>query len=313
MTTTLTSTSQTMRRWEMLAGTVLVLGVLVATLHVVAAVVLVASGTSWDAIDRADIVALQLVALSWLLWTKPILRSFGDDASGLTRHWAFQLSWALVLIDVVISGLGRVVLVSSVRWAASLAASLFGLVKVREVVRGVVSGEIAPYTEDPALLPPIVSGPTVRYDASPETTGLPSADDSFWSTVAVAARTSPGAALLETTPILDRRWLDLPADGNVTAVRAGVPAGATVTLWTAASAADGKQPAAPEYYGLLQATPDGPAPLPARARQPRGGLRRRSRQQPPCRSLRGRRPGVPHRPPAVAAGTGLSSSIAGVR
>jgi hypothetical protein len=94
----------------------------------------------------------------------------------------------------------------------------------------------------------------VRYDALPDTTELAPADDAFWSAAACAGG---NAALLETLPTLARRWVELPADGDVTALRASIPAGATLTLWPAPASAS-KPPAAPEYYGLLQATADGP-------------------------------------------------------
>lgn len=252
------SISHPPRQWETLTNALLVLGSVVAALHVVAAVMLVTSGTSWAAADQVAVMALLLVELGWLLWTKRILRSSGDDASGLGRHWAFRLAWVLLVVDIVIFGSGRAVLVSSALWATALAAGLYGLVKVREVVRGVVSGQIPPYTEDPELLPPIVSDPAVRYEPPSGAGASAPADDGFWAAVSEAARASGGAALLETTPILSRRWLHLPADGDVTATRASVAAGAALTLWPASPDLPTKPPVAPEYFGLLQATADGP-------------------------------------------------------
>ncbi|WP_034218268.1 hypothetical protein, partial [Actinoplanes subtropicus] len=258
------SVSHTPRQWETSTSALLVLGSVVAVLHVVAAVMLVTSGTSWATAgswataDRMAVVALLLAELGWQRWTKRILRSFGDDASGLGRHWAFQLAGVLLAVDIVISGSDRAVLLSSALWATALAAGLFGLVKVRDVVRGVVSGQIEPYAEDPELLPPIVSDPPVRYEAPPGAAASAPADDGFWAAVSEAARAPGGAALLETTPVLSRRWLALPADGDVTATRASVPAGAALTLWPAAPDLRAKPPVAPEYYGLLQATSGGP-------------------------------------------------------
>jgi len=254
---TFASTSHPPRPWEALTSALLILGSVVAVLHVVAAVALIASGASWGEADGLAVVALLLVETGWLIWTKRILRSFGDDGSGLGRHWTFQLAWALLVVDILISGMGGAALISSILWAAALAAGLLGLVKVREIVRGVIGGQIEPYTEDPGLLPPIAPDPTVRYEAPRDTTGLAAADDVFWAAVSQATRT-PGAALLETTASSSRRWLALPVDGDITAVRSSVPLGATVTLWPAPLSLRGKPPAAPEYYGLLQTTAEAP-------------------------------------------------------
>ena len=269
MLATFAKTSRPPRQWEALTSALLILGSVVAVLHVLAAVVLIVSGASWAKADGLAVVALLLVEAGWLLWTKRMLRSFGDDASGLGRHWTFQLAGALLVVDLVISGLAGATLISSLLWAAALAAGLLGLVKVREVVRGVISGQIAPYTEDPALLPPIVSDPTAPFEAPRETAGLASADDAFWAAVSQAAWT-PGAALLETTPTSSRRWLALPVDGDITAVQSSVPAGATLTLWPAPLPSLAKLPVAPEYFGLLQGAAGDPVRfrlvLPSRVR-----------------------------------------------
>jgi hypothetical protein len=255
------STPTTPRHWEALTSALLVLGSVAAALYLIAAVVVVTSGKPWSEAERVALLTLvfaqTLLENGWLIWTRRLVRSFGDDGSGLTRHGAFRLAFPLIVVAFVVYALDRNVLVFSVLWVASLAASLLGVVKMRAVVRGLISGKNMPYAEDPELRAPILPGPTMRFDAPPETAGLAPADDDFWSAVS-AARASGGAALLETTPTQTRRWLDLPADGDLTAVRASVPAGATLTLWPAPLAVAGKPPAALEYYGLLQATAGGP-------------------------------------------------------
>ncbi|WP_157437411.1 hypothetical protein [Actinoplanes subtropicus] len=100
------------------------------------------------------------------------------------------------------------------------------MVKIRALVRGVADGGIAPRAADNESQPPAAPGLAVRYDALPDATGLAPADDDFWS---AASRAGGDAALLETLPTLGRRWVELPADGDVTALRASVPVARTRT------------------------------------------------------------------------------------
>jgi hypothetical protein len=104
------------------------------------------------------------------------------------------------------------------------------------------------------LAPPLRLTGAAATSASDD---LPRADDEFWQQVErLATEAGADLALLETTDSVVRRWALVPGTGDLTAVRAALPAGAIITVFTEPpAAADGTDftPApADDYFGFLE-------------------------------------------------------------
>jgi hypothetical protein len=169
----------------------------------------------------------------------------GDPAGGRD----FGALWGLALAAFIAFDLfaANTLDGSSLRLAATVARVAWTILALATtlLMRRDLLRALAASPRDTARAPDV----PILYDTVPAGT-LPPADDAFWR--AAAAFGSDGAVpLLETTPALERRWLLITTAGP-----SERPApGSVVTVFPA------PQPwlrQAPEYYGLVQRTPDGP-------------------------------------------------------
>ena len=275
----MTSTS-TPHAWERLATALFVYGVAVTGGHLILIVAPAAlAHQPSGAVVRMD-AGVSLVFFAgagvWIWQTRQFLRSLHDDARWMRYHWTAIAATVLILLDygVVVPlvdaapDAGRVLL-ADVLSTGSFVFGLIGLRLTRDRVRGIARGEIAPHSDDPRWMPPIVpAATTVRYDTLPAADTLSPADDSFWATAQRLARDA-GAdiAVLETTETLSRRWLLVPAGGDTAQLRDTAQPGAVLTLFPTAPGTAGalgasgrkaKPAPASEYYGLIQAAPHAP-------------------------------------------------------
>ena len=264
-----TTTPTTPRPWELLASALFVFGAILAAVDLIGATAVLALGSSRSTTEvGAAVGSLFFVFFVgegvWIWQTRQLLRSLHDDAGWLHYQWAFVTALALILLAGgavplfvdVLPKTGLLLIVDALR-LGSFVFGLVGLRLTRDRVRGIASGEIAPHSDDPDLLPPIVPTATVRYDTVPVAGKLAPADDAFWAAAGrLAQDAGADLALLETTETLVRRWLLVPAAGDTAALRATIRPGAVLTLFTTAPGALNRPAPASEYYGLIQSAPD---------------------------------------------------------
>lgn len=220
---------------------------------------------NWDAITLLSLlVGIGYVAVFawWRHRTKELLRRVGDPDGNAAVHWMVQ-AWYLALGGSFALGLaGSDTTYGDDDWllfaAVQTGLRLVGLTllllavwQIREQVRAqVVRSGVVLHVPRRDAVPLKLGAPTAPSSAPAE---LPPADDAFWARV---AEFGPGIALLETTDAVARRWLVVPDDGDLTAVRASLPAGAVVTAFPLPPAESGTEdfraPAADDYYGFLE-------------------------------------------------------------
>jgi hypothetical protein len=219
---------------------------------------------SW-VVDNWDAVTIVFLLISfgylgafywWRHRTKELLRRVGDPTGNATVNWLVQ-AWYLALgasFTLGLAGSGSTsgdderLLFGAVQMGlrlVGLACLLIAVWQIREQVRAQVirSGVIlsVPRRAAVPLSIGVLSAPAVAVEQP--------ADDDFWARV---ASFGPGIALLETTDSTARRWLLVPADGDLTAIRAALPAGAVVTAFPTPPSATFDPPTADDYYGFLE-------------------------------------------------------------
>ncbi|MET8150866.1 hypothetical protein ACIBSW_18950 [Actinoplanes sp. NPDC049668] len=197
----------------------------------------------------------------WRHRTRELLRRVGDTAGDATRHWAIPLWTAALVASVVLNnaaGLGVDALRTAIR-VLGICVLLFGVGSIREQVRRTIreSGVAFRMTDLPTLVPARAATPLPPAATPVSTAGLPSADDQFWDRVRrTAADAGTDLAMLETTDALARRWALIPTDGDLAPLRATLPPGALVTVFTEPPAATGAESFEPgtadEYHGFLE-------------------------------------------------------------
>jgi hypothetical protein len=227
-----------------------------------------------DAIDLLFLLLVFAYIGGFFVWrhhTQRMLQMLGDATGTATQHWTV-MAWNLAvgaafLIrlnapssgDDLATSLGIDAVQMGVR-LIGIALLLFGVWQIRAQVRQAVAdlgivmriGDIA----RPSAMPNRPLAPVAR-DAAPAVDGLPAADDEFWGEV---RRTATGQradlALLESTGTLVHRWMVIPENGDVTAVRAALAPGAVVTVFIEPPAATETKNFAPspadEYHGFLE-------------------------------------------------------------
>jgi len=195
-----------------------------------------------DAFDLLFFVVLLAYIAGFALWrreTQRMLERIGDTRTPVTVHWTVT-AWNLAIglafmirltaehsgdaaedltIDAVQNGVRLV----------GVGCLLIGVWQIREEVhRRVAEAGIHLRHDDPRP-----SSVPVRTLLPAVTGEAPEADQDFWARV---ARTATGLradlALLEKTDPQAYRWLLVPANGNLTAVRAELTPGAEITVFT---------------------------------------------------------------------------------
>ncbi|MEV6846492.1 hypothetical protein [Actinoplanes sp. NPDC051411] len=199
---------------------------------------LVLHGDAFDLLFFVVLIAYIFGFGAWRRETQRMLETIGDTRTPVTVHWtvvAWNLAIALAFmirltaehsgdaaadltVDAVQNGVRLV----------GIACLLIGVWQIREqVLLRVTEAGIHLRHDEPRP-----SSMPVR-DLLPAVTGeAPAADEDFWARV---ARTATGLredlALLEKTGPLAYRWLLVPADGDLTAVRAELAPGAEITVF----------------------------------------------------------------------------------
>ena len=197
-----------------------------------------------------------------------MLRKVGDETGAATRHWAIPVWTAAIVGSVVlrqaadpyaadgaVATLGLDALRTAIR-VAGIGVLLIGVRQIREQIRRTVaeSGVALRVTD---LGPRAAANPLppLAPAADVSTAGLPTAGDEFWTTVSDRAADAD-LAMLETTEGPVRRWVVIPRGGDLTAIRAALPPGAIVTVFTeppVAAPTDDVTPAPAEaYHGFLE-------------------------------------------------------------
>jgi hypothetical protein len=195
----------------------------------------------------------------------------GDATGTATQHWtvaawymaastAFVVRVAATSGDDPATSLEIDAVQMGVR-LVGLALLLLGVWQIREQVRQAVADlgivmRIGDIAGRPSAMPNRPLAPVAR-DSAPAIDGLPSADDEFWGDVRRAATGRRAElALLESTGTLVHRWMVIPDDGDVTAVRTALAPGAVVTVFTEPPAATETRNFTPlpadEYHGFLE-------------------------------------------------------------
>jgi hypothetical protein len=199
----------------------------------------------------------------WRRETQRMLETIGDTRTPVTVHWTVT-AWNLAIglafmirltaehsgdpaedltVDAVQNGVRLI----------GVACLLIGVWQVRqEVHRRVTEAGIHLRLDEPRP-----SSVPVRTLLPAVTGEAPEADEDFWARV---ARTATGLradlALLEKTGPLAYRWLLVPADGDLTAVRAELTPGAEITVFTEPPTATETQDYTPlpaeSYQGFLE-------------------------------------------------------------
>jgi hypothetical protein len=199
----------------------------------------------------------------WRRETQRMLETIGDTRTPVTVHWTV-VAWNLAIglavmirltsehsgdaatdltVDAVQNGVRLV----------GIGCLLIGVWQIREEVRRRVTEAGIHLRHDeprPSSVPVRTLLPAVTGEA-------PEADEDFWARV---ARTATGLrsdlALLEKTGPLAYRWLLVPADGDLTAVRADLTPGAEITVFTEPPTATETQHYTPlpaeSYQGFLE-------------------------------------------------------------
>jgi hypothetical protein len=224
---------------------------------------LVRHGDTFDALFFVVLLAYVAGFALWRRETQQMLDNIGDSRTPVTVHWTIT-AWNLAVglafmirftaersgdpaadltVDAVQNGVRM----------AGLACLLIGVWQIRdEVHRRVAEAGIHLRHDEarPSSLP-------VRTLLAEATGEAPEADEDFWTRV---TRTATGMradlALLETTGPLAHRWLLVPADGDLTAVRAELVPGAEITVFTEPPAATETRHYTPlpaeSYHGFLE-------------------------------------------------------------
>jgi hypothetical protein len=202
----------------------------------------------------------------WRRRTATMLRTVGNTTGEPLQHWAI-LAWNVAIAAAFVirlsndrqaGDLPHTLAVDAMQTGVRLAGLtilLLGVLAIRDQVRRAVAEagvtlRIADVAPRRAAVPSGVLRPATP---APVTAGLPAADDAFWQRV---AGLGAGVAVLETTDGVARRWLLVPASGDLTEVRSGLAPGAVVTVFPAppavAETGGFTPPAAEEYYGFLE-------------------------------------------------------------
>jgi hypothetical protein len=249
------------RTWEQLTVAVLILGVLtmIGSLAVVlvpttAHVLRLVIGTLTD----VPTVLFVVSSLVWRWMTRRLRRTLDDEPRSFAGAWAIAIG-VFVVADCamakVVGGpdpIHRLTVMAEVVRIIWIALALLVIAAMHRDLRDALAG--GPRRDRPTVDEPI------RYDTV-STVDLAPADEAFWQ-AAVAAARKAGAdlPLLETTRALERRWLLVPASGDLDALPARLAPDAVLTLFTVppGSAQLVKPPPATEYYGLIQSGPGGP-------------------------------------------------------
>nr|WP_221374294.1 hypothetical protein [Actinoplanes polyasparticus] len=218
-----------------------------------------------------SVIAIGYLA-GYVVWRRQTRRELAEHGLGdrpMPWHWTIGV-WQITLVAAFVGNLrlGPPEQWSSVTDALLLDALLHavritgvtfllvGVIAIREAVRARFATRTAHSSDDrPTALP---DRPAATVAARPQS----ATDDEYWQQVRRAASgVRAELALLEATPAGDRRWLLVPADGDVAAVRAAVQPGATVTVFPEPPEVietRGFRPApASEYHGLLEDTKTG--------------------------------------------------------
>ncbi|MFI5895918.1 hypothetical protein ACIA5D_38050 [Actinoplanes sp. NPDC051513] len=224
----------------------------------------------------------------YILWrrrTLAMLDSVGASDADVVWHWTVA-AWYFALAVSFVLRVGRnssapdpaaytsapdSALDTATSWlawdAAQIGARLIGLTflliavwLIRDQVRErVAAAGVVFRVEDVAPRRSAVPLPAAARPAppAPQPADLPPADEAFWGRVAALATGQRAEiALLETTDGLARRWLVVPENGDLGAVRSAVAPGAVVTAFPEPPAAIATKDFTPlpagEYHGFLE-------------------------------------------------------------
>jgi hypothetical protein len=241
-------------------------------------------GAGLDDVYFALAIAYIFVQAWWQRETLRMLEAFHVTDTRVAQHWTTMV-WRFVLVfsfllrtvgnslldqggasadrGQTLSSVGVYAAGHAVRMAA-LGLLLFGVWKIRDQVRQAVAASgVAPTPAQLGLrrnLTPAAPLPPVRSDASLATAAMPLADDDFWARVqSLAADKGGDLALLDSSSAWVRRWLLIPATGPLEGVRASIPAGSVVTVFSQPPQPGVAAPREPpptepgaEWFGLLQ-------------------------------------------------------------
>lgn len=219
-----------------------------------------------DAFDLLFFLVLFGYVIGFALWrrqTRQVLDRIGDTGTPVTVHWtisawnlAIGLAFMIRLTAEDSADLAENLTVDAVQNGVRLvgiACLLIGVWQIREQVHHRIAEagiRLRPAEPRPSSIPLRTLLPPVTGTAAP-------ADEQFWTRV---ARTATGMrtdlALLERTGPLAHRWLLVPADGDLTTVRAELSPGAQVTVFLDSPAATETKDYTPlpaeSYSGFLE-------------------------------------------------------------
>lgn len=245
--------------WEQLALAVLVLGAVSAAGSAIMAALPTSVHVLRLAIAYPVEVATLLFIVGGLIWrsmTRRIRRALGDDEADGRYAAAWVVGIGIFIVaDCAgakmmggINPLQRLLVFSNVVRVILVVLGLAVIIAMRRDLRVVLAGgnRVTRVAES-----------RIEYDQV-ATTDVPPADDAFWQAAAeAAALAGADLPLLQTTRSLERRWLLVPPSGDLAVIRARPSPEAVLTLFTTppVATAPARPPAAPEYYGLLQASP----------------------------------------------------------
>ena len=232
---------------------------------------------NWDSISGLFLLLGlgYLVGFAW--WrrrTRDMLHSVGDQAGRPVEHWTVMAWYLALAVSFMIrvfddpTGGKESDLAIWLLWDAAqnsvrvigLAFLLIAVWQIREQVHAQVarSGVMLRIQDMAPRRSAIPLSPAARpTPPAPPSGDLSPADDDFWRRVAgLATGLRTDVALLETTDSVARRWLLVPASGDLSAVRSALSAGAVLTAFPqppAATETKGFTPlAADEYHGFLE-------------------------------------------------------------